>query len=129
MARRIRLGPGYVVLRRYTALGKTKSQPATNNKTSKAKGSTSCTDKIESPRSEIKWCQARDKNSYPFRQRRNEPRQITKHNMIPLKIIESGINPYRDHVQGKANEPITVAALLDTIADASDDLQRAAATA
>lgn len=33
--------------------------------------------------------------------------------MIPLKIIESGINPYRDHVQGKANEPITVAALLD----------------
>lgn len=33
--------------------------------------------------------------------------------MIPLKVIESGINPYRDHVQGKANEPITVAALLD----------------
>jgi dihydroxyacid dehydratase/phosphogluconate dehydratase len=33
--------------------------------------------------------------------------------MIPLKIIESGINPYREHVQGKANEPITVAALLD----------------
>lgn len=33
--------------------------------------------------------------------------------MIPLKIIESGNNPYRDHVQGKANEPITVAALLD----------------
>ncbi|HZQ09465.1 MAG TPA: dihydroxy-acid dehydratase, partial [Anaerolineae bacterium] len=33
--------------------------------------------------------------------------------MIPLKIIESGINPYRNHVQGKANEPITVAALLD----------------
>lgn len=33
--------------------------------------------------------------------------------MIPLKIIESGINPYRDHVQGKSNEPITVAALLD----------------
>lgn len=33
--------------------------------------------------------------------------------MIPIKIIESGINPYRDHVQGKANEPITVAALLD----------------
>src|SRR5581483_3144327 len=33
--------------------------------------------------------------------------------MIPLKIIESGVNPYRDHVQGKANEPITVAALLD----------------
>lgn len=31
----------------------------------------------------------------------------------PIKIIESGINPYRDHVQGKANEPITVAALLD----------------
>ena len=33
--------------------------------------------------------------------------------MIPLKIIESGINPYQNHVQGKANEPITVAALLD----------------
>lgn len=33
--------------------------------------------------------------------------------MIPIKMIESGINPYRDHVQGKANEPITVAALLD----------------
>lgn len=33
--------------------------------------------------------------------------------MIPLKVIESGINPYRNHVQGKANEPITVAALLD----------------
>lgn len=33
--------------------------------------------------------------------------------MIPLKVIESGNNPYRDHVQGKANEPITVAALLD----------------
>lgn len=33
--------------------------------------------------------------------------------MIPLKTIELGINPYRDHVQGKANEPITVAALLD----------------
>jgi dihydroxyacid dehydratase/phosphogluconate dehydratase len=33
--------------------------------------------------------------------------------MIPLKMIESGINPYREHVQGKANEPITVAALLD----------------
>ncbi|MDQ6693150.1 MAG: dihydroxy-acid dehydratase [Chloroflexota bacterium] len=27
--------------------------------------------------------------------------------------IDSLINPYRDHVQGKANEPITVAALLD----------------
>lgn len=33
--------------------------------------------------------------------------------MIPLKIIESGSNPYQNHVQGKANEPITVAALLD----------------
>jgi dihydroxy-acid dehydratase len=31
----------------------------------------------------------------------------------PLKIINSPVNPYRDHVQGKANEPITVAALLD----------------
>jgi dihydroxyacid dehydratase/phosphogluconate dehydratase len=27
--------------------------------------------------------------------------------------IHTGRNPYRDHVQGKANEPITVAALLD----------------
>ncbi|SEN76539.1 dihydroxy-acid dehydratase [Lihuaxuella thermophila] len=27
--------------------------------------------------------------------------------------IENGVNPYRDNVQGKANEPITVAALLD----------------
>ena len=27
--------------------------------------------------------------------------------------IENEINPYRDNVQGKANEPITVAALLD----------------
>jgi dihydroxy-acid dehydratase len=28
-------------------------------------------------------------------------------------IIEQGTNPYRDNVQGKANEPITVAGLLD----------------
>ena len=28
-------------------------------------------------------------------------------------IIERGSNPYRDNVQGKANEPITVAGLLD----------------
>ncbi|MBO8173341.1 MAG: dihydroxy-acid dehydratase [Bacillaceae bacterium] len=28
-------------------------------------------------------------------------------------LIESDINPYRDNVQGKANEPITVAGLLD----------------
>lgn len=28
-------------------------------------------------------------------------------------VIEQGTNPYRDGVQGKANEPITVAALLD----------------
>lgn len=33
--------------------------------------------------------------------------------MVPIKIIESGINPYRAHVQGKANEPICVAGLLD----------------
>lgn len=33
--------------------------------------------------------------------------------MSPIKVIESGINPYRDHVQGKANEPICVAGLLD----------------
>jgi dihydroxy-acid dehydratase len=28
-------------------------------------------------------------------------------------IVERGVNPYRDNVQGKANEPITVAGLLD----------------
>ncbi len=28
-------------------------------------------------------------------------------------VIERGVNPYRDNVQGKANEPITVAGLLD----------------
>ena len=28
-------------------------------------------------------------------------------------IVERGTNPYRDHVQGEANEPITVAGLLD----------------
>jgi dihydroxyacid dehydratase/phosphogluconate dehydratase len=32
--------------------------------------------------------------------------------MIPIRV-NSPINPYRDHVQGKSNEPITVAALLD----------------
>ncbi len=32
--------------------------------------------------------------------------------MIPIRV-NSPVNPYRDHVQGKANEPITVAALLD----------------
>ena len=31
--------------------------------------------------------------------------------MLPIRM--AGPNPYRDHVQGKANEPITVAALLD----------------
>ena len=31
--------------------------------------------------------------------------------MMPIRM--SGPNPYQDHVQGKANEPITVAALLD----------------
>ena len=33
--------------------------------------------------------------------------------MVQFPIIESKINPYRDNVQGKANEPITVAGLLD----------------
>src|SRR5438105_15035529 len=28
-------------------------------------------------------------------------------------IINGPVNPYREHVQGKANEPITVAGLLD----------------
>ena len=32
--------------------------------------------------------------------------------MIPIRV-NNPVNPYRDHVQGKANEPITVAALLD----------------
>jgi dihydroxy-acid dehydratase len=32
--------------------------------------------------------------------------------MIPISISTTN-NPYRDHVQGKSNEPITVAALLD----------------
>lgn len=32
---------------------------------------------------------------------------------MELPIIERGTNPYRDNVQGKANEPITVAGLLD----------------
>jgi len=31
-------------------------------------------------------------------------------------VIEQGANPYRDNVQGKANEPITVAGLLDRAA-------------
>lgn len=35
--------------------------------------------------------------------------------MIPIRV-NSPINPYRDHVQGKSNEPITVAALLDRAA-------------
>src|SRR5690606_21653049 len=34
-------------------------------------------------------------------------------NMPLFPKIENEINPYRDNVQGKANEPITVAALLD----------------
>lgn len=33
--------------------------------------------------------------------------------MVQFPIINSRINPYRDNVQGKANEPITVAGLLD----------------
>lgn len=32
---------------------------------------------------------------------------------VKFPLIENGINPYRDNVQGKANEPITVAGLLD----------------
>ena len=32
--------------------------------------------------------------------------------MIPIRVANPN-NPFRDHVQGKANEPITVAALLD----------------
>ena len=28
-------------------------------------------------------------------------------------VIEHGTNPYHDNVQGKANEPVTVAGLLD----------------
>lgn len=28
-------------------------------------------------------------------------------------LMQSRVNPYSDHVQGKANEPITVAGLLD----------------
>lgn len=32
---------------------------------------------------------------------------------MPVVTIEHGSNPYRDNVQGKANEPITVAGLLD----------------
>ncbi|MBN1933486.1 MAG: dihydroxy-acid dehydratase, partial [Anaerolineae bacterium] len=35
---------------------------------------------------------------------------------MPPMIIESGSNPYHNEVQGKANEPITVAALLDRAA-------------
>ncbi|MFB4165377.1 dihydroxy-acid dehydratase [Alteribacillus sp. JSM 102045] len=31
----------------------------------------------------------------------------------PFPMIENSVNPYRDNVQGKANEPITVAGLLD----------------
>jgi dihydroxy-acid dehydratase len=33
--------------------------------------------------------------------------------LVMSVVIERGANPYRDNVQGKANEPITVAALLD----------------
>ena len=35
-------------------------------------------------------------------------------------IIERGRNPYRDNVQGKANEPITVAGLLDQVGKLPD---------
>lgn len=33
--------------------------------------------------------------------------------IMQFPVIESKVNPYRDNVQGKANEPITVAGLLD----------------
>ncbi|MBB6450919.1 hypothetical protein HNR44_002909 [Geomicrobium halophilum] len=33
--------------------------------------------------------------------------------MTKFPLIENAYNPYRDNVQGKANEPITVAGLLD----------------
>lgn len=33
--------------------------------------------------------------------------------MPTFPIVESGYNPYHDNVQGKANEPICVAGLLD----------------
>jgi hypothetical protein len=36
--------------------------------------------------------------------------------MPTVPIVESGYNPYRDNVQGKANEPICVAGLLDRAA-------------
>ena len=33
--------------------------------------------------------------------------------MPTFRVVASGYNPYKDNVQGKANEPVCVAGLLD----------------
>ena len=40
-----------------------------------------------------------------------------------MTVIERGSNPYHDEVQGKANEPITVAGLLDRAGDSAYSLE------